>query len=250
MNEKEFYEKIGNWDFSEIEYEKININEWNFFEEISRLINEKSICLDLGTGGGEKLVEFYPRVKKIIGIDISENMIKTAKRNLEKSKRNDIEFKLMNNLVLKFDNSMFDLVSARHTVINAKEIHKVLKKGGKLIVEGIDKKDCIELKEIFGRGQAFYDEKSISEIDYQNLIDAGFTKIVKKEIIVHEYYKTKEDLLKLLDKAPILDDFSEEKGVTEKKQIEEELLNKYVEKFKTEKGIFLKRVLYAIIAEK
>ena len=48
---------------------------------------------------------------------------------------------------------------------------------------------------------------------------------MKKEIIVHEYYKTKEDLLKLLDKAPILDDFSEEKGVTEKKQIEEELLN-------------------------
>ena len=47
-----------------------------------------------------------------------------------------------------------------------------------------------------------------------------------------------------------MDDFSEEKGVTEKKQIEEELLNKYVEKFKTEKGIFLKRVLYAIIAEK
>ena len=107
-------------------------------------------------------------------------MIKTAKRNLEKSKRNDIEFKLMNNSVLKFEDNVFDLVSARHTVINAKEIHKVLKKSGKLIVEGIDKKDCIELKEIFGRGQAFYDEKSISEIDYQDLIDSGFAKIVKK----------------------------------------------------------------------
>lgn len=250
MKENEFYEKIGNWDFSKIEYEKEQIDKWDFFEEIAKWVNKKSICLDLGTGGGEKLTEFYPKCEKIIGIDVSENMIKTAKFNLEKSGRKDIELKVMNNTILEFENESFDLVSARHTVINAKEIHRILRKGGKLIVEGIDKKDCIELKDFFGRGQAYNDEKSISEIDYQDLKDAGFSKIEKKEMVRFEYYKTKNDLIKLLDKAPILDDFSEEGGELEKREIEKDILEKYIEKFQTEKGILLKRVLYAIIAEK
>lgn len=250
MKENEFYEKIGNWDFSKIEYTVERKSDWDLYEEICRYTNEDSICLDLGTGGGESLIENYPSCKKIIGIDVSKKMIQTANENLKNSKRKDIEFILMDNTKLNFEKESFDLVSARHTVINAKDIHKILKKGGKLIVEGVDKKDCIELKDVFARGQGYNDEKAISEIDFEDIKSAGFSKIEIKEIEEFEYYKTKKDLIKLLEKAPILDDFSEENGTFEKREIEEQLLEKYIEKFKTEKGILLKRVLYAIIAEK
>ena len=60
-------------------------------------------------------------------------------------------------------------------------------------------------------------------------------------------------MLALLLKTPILDDFSEINDQTNfehSDKIEKDLFDKYVQKYKTEKGILLKRVLYGIIAKK
>ena len=43
-------------------------------------------------------------------------------------------------------NDYFDIVTARHTVINPEQIYKTLKIGGYLIVRGVDKLDCWILK--------------------------------------------------------------------------------------------------------
>ena len=119
-----------------------------------------------------------------------------------------------------------------------------------LIIEGVDKYDCWELKKLFNRGQAFNDNISISQKDYNDI--AGFSEINLQEIIQYEYYKTENDLLELLLKTPILDDFSElDTSInTHRNRIETELFNKYVSEHTTDKGIELKRVLYGIIAKK
>ena len=254
MQEKElkFYEEIGNWDFSKIKVITERLTNWNYFEEISKYTNEISLCLDLGTGGGERVLKRYPKVGMIIATDFSDEMIKTAKENLKKYSNSKVKFAKMNNLEMKFPNEMFDLVSAKHTIINAKQIYNCLTKGGTLVIEGIDKKDCWELKELFGRGQAYNDEIAISEKDYQEIKEAGFKRIERIEIIENEYYETKEDLIALLMKTPILDDFSEihENKILEHRNIELDLLDKYIEKYKTKKGILLKRKLYGIVAQK
>ena len=56
----------------------------------------------------------------------------------------------------------------------------------------------------------------------------------------------------LLLKTPILDNFSEFENneFEHNKIIEKELFEKYVQKYKTEKGILLKRRLYGIVAIK
>ena len=43
MIEKEFYEKVANWDFSQIKYETIKKTKWDFYEEISKYTNENSL---------------------------------------------------------------------------------------------------------------------------------------------------------------------------------------------------------------
>jgi len=255
MQEKEFeyYEKIGNWDFDKIKYKAERLTTWDFYEKIKEYTNKESICLDLGTGGGEKVLKYYPEVGKIYASDFSGEMIKTAKENAKKYPNKNIEFLEMDNLNMTFPDKMFDLISARHTVIDAKQIYKDLKDDGVLVIEGVDRKDCWELKELFGRGQCFHDKIAISEKDYNDLKDAGFSKIELVEILEDEYYETEEDLLMLLLKTPILDDFSEEDNskVLHRKEIEKDLLKKYVNKFKIEnKGICLKRRLYGIIAKK
>lgn len=250
MIEKEFYEKVANWDFSQIKYETIKKTKWDFYEEISKYTNENSLCLDLGTGGGEKILAMYPEVRLVIGTDFSSKMIQTANTNLAGSKRNDVRFAQMNNLKLKFPNGLFDVVTARHTVINACELYRVLKPKGIVIIQGVDKDDCLQLKKIFNRGQAFNDEKAISQIDYENLINSGFEIIKKVKIDEEEYYKTKEDLLALLLKTPILDDFSNSENNYDKIPIEQNLLDSYIKNNKLQKGIKLNRLLYGIVAQK
>ena len=112
----------------------------------------------------------------------------------------------MDNLNLTFPDNLFDIVCARHTVIDAKQIYDKLSENGILIVEGVDKYDAWELKELFGRGQAYKDEVSISQIDYENIKKAGFKEVEIEEIIQYEYYETENDLLALLLKTPILDE--------------------------------------------
>ena len=251
-SELKYYEEIGNWDFSKIKCKSENVTTWDFYQKIRENTNEKSLCLDLGTGGGENVLNNYPDVGMIIATDFSEEMIKTAKNNIKYYTNKKIKFTKMNNLEMSFPKETFDLISARHTIIDAKQIHNCLVSSGIVVIEGIDKEDCWEIKELFGRGQSYNDEISISEKDYLDLKEAGFKNIEKVEILQNEYYETENDLRALLLKTPILDDFSEieEKEFKHRSIIEREVFDEYVKKYKTERGILLKRVLYGIVAKK
>ena len=251
-NELKYYEEIGNWDFSQIKYVTEKMTNWDFYEKIRENTNENSLCLDLGTGGGEKVLTRYPEVGMIIATDFSKTMVETAKQNAKKYTNRKVKFAYMDSMNMTFPNEVFDLISVRHTVMNAKQLYEILVDDGVVIIEGIDKKDCWELKELFKRGQAYRDDMSIAEKDYNDLKEAGFTKIEKIEIHENEYYETPDDLVALLLKVPIIDDFSEinNDGFKHRTEIEKDLFVEYVNKHTSEKGILLKRVLYGIVARK
>ena len=240
--ELEFYNKLKNWDFSEIKYEEEYLTEWDMYNILRENTNSQSKILDLGTGGGEKVLTQFPDVFEILATDYSEEMIKTAKQNLSKTNKNNITFRQMDNLNMDTPNDYFDVVVARHTCIDAKQIYNTLKPSGILILRGVDKLDCWELKKLYGKGQAYNDITPISFIDYENIFDAGFKKVELIPIHVREYYKSKEDLIALLLKTPILNDFSEIKNLSK--------VDEYIESNTTEKGILLIRRYYGITAIK
>ena len=251
ITEYYYYNKIANWSFDDINYVTETFTNWNYEEEIKKTINKKSRVLDLGTAAGEKVLKYYPECEEILATDFSEAMIETAIINKEKSGRKDVTFKVMDNLHMKTQDNYYDLVTARHTVIDPKQIFKTLKRDGKLIVRGVDKLDCWQLKRRFNYGQAYNDTKPISLIDYEAILDAGFKEVELIPLHVIEYYKTKEDLYALLTKVPILENLSEENpNVFEKKEIDIDIFEKYCEDNKTEKGIKLIRRYYGIIAKK
>ena len=160
IKEKEFYSNVKNWDFSKINYTIETISNFDFYKTISNYSNSSSLCLDLGTGGGENLLKNYPEVGYIIATDISEEMLKTAKNNLKNYPNKKVKFILSDNLNLNFPNEMFDLISARHTQINYQLSYNILVKGGVLVIEGVDTKDCFELKEIL------YEDKNLNQRKY------------------------------------------------------------------------------------
>lgn len=249
INEFKYYNELANWSFDDIKYISESFTNWDYDEEIKKYTNEKTKILDLGTAGGEKLLKNYPNCEEIVGTDYSSEMIKTANQNLLKSRRKNITFRVMDNLKMDTPDKYFDIVTARHTVIEPKQIYKTLKSDGYLIVRGVDKLDCWALKKYFNRGQAYNDDKPISLIDYETIIDAGFKDVELIPLHIIEYYKTKEDLYALLIKTPILDDMLENKKY-ERKEIEKDVFEKYVKENTTEKGIKLIRRYYGIIARK
>ena len=240
-NELEFYNEVKDWDFSQIKYSKESLTNWDLYAILNEKANKNSYILDLGTGGGENLLKNFPEVKKIVGTDFSPEMIRTAQCNLKKSGRKNIEFKVMDNLNMDVDDDYFDIVVARHTCIDARQIYKCLKKNGVLLLRGVDKLDCFELKKMYGKGQGYNDIKPISQIDYESILEAGFRNVELVPIHIREYYESEIDLIALLLKTPILLDFSDEK-------LDFSILNKYIENHKTDRGILLIRRYYGIVA--
>ena len=250
-NEYEYYNNLANWSFNDINYTIENYTNWIYEDEIRKYVKSNAKVLDLGTAAGEKLLKTFPECSEILGTDFSSEMIKNANKNLAKSGRENISFRVMNNLEMDTPNNYYDVVTARHTITNKKQIYKTLKPGGVLIIRGVDKLDCWKLKRLFNRGQAFYDIKPISLIDYEETLDAGFKDVQLIPLHEIEYYKTKEDLYALLIKTPILDNFSEIKNEEyEKVPVEKDLFEKYVCENTTEKGIQLIRRYYGITARK
>lgn len=250
-NEHDYYSELANWSFEDIDYTSEVFTNWIYEDEIKKQVNENTRILDLGTAAGEKVLKKFPDCAEILGTDFSNEMIETANKNLLQSGRKNISFRVMNNLKMDTPDNYFDLVTARHTIIDPVQIYKTLKEGGQLIIRGVDKLDCWSLKRMFGRGQAYHDIKPISLIDYETIMDAGFKDVELIPLHVIEYYKTKEDLYALLVKTPILDDFSEESSNEyERKTIEKEIFEKYVEQNTTKKGIKLIRRYYGIIGKK
>ena len=87
------------------------------------------------------------------------------------------------------EKNYYDAIVARNTVTDLKTIYESLKENGYVLIHGVDKYDSHELKRIFGYGQAYFDKKPISIVDYENSLDAGFKDVELVPIHSVEYFK-------------------------------------------------------------
>jgi ArsR family transcriptional regulator len=116
-------------------------------------IYDGAIVLDLGSGTGFDTFLAAQKVGengKVIGVDMTPNMILKARENAEKYKINNVEFRLGDIEDLPVENGVIDIVIS-NCVINLvpeksdvfKEAYRVLRKGGKAYVS-----DIVLLKEL------------------------------------------------------------------------------------------------------
>ena len=169
-------------------------------------LKEGDVVLDLGSGAGFDAFLAAQRVGKtgrVIGVDMTPEMVERAKNNAKKGNYTNVEFRLGEIEKLPVEDNSIDLIIS-NCVINLspdkesvfKEAHRVLKSGGKLMVSDLvlakelpdALKDSVEayvgclagavkkdeyLKLITMAG--FYDVKVISESSYP--VDAMFDNL-------------------------------------------------------------------------
>lgn len=146
MNEleyKNFYDKVGKlngWNFSKIKCKTVG-DTWDFYDEVKERCKPSYILLDVGTGGGENVLNIASSAKLLIGIDNSNGMIETAHSNLKKSDVQNIEFLQMDSEALTFPLAHFDIVSSCHAPFIASELATVMKKGALFLTQQVCEHD-------------------------------------------------------------------------------------------------------------
>jgi len=115
--------------------------------------------LDVATGTGDVAILAYRMLQpeKIIGIDISEGMLELGKQKIEKLALGDkISLQKGDSEVILFENDNFDAITVAFGVRNfqrlekgLKEMHRVLRPGGKLVILEFSKSDNRLLSGLF-----------------------------------------------------------------------------------------------------
>lgn len=248
MAYKEMYEKVGSvvgWDFSKIDKRKKVVGKkWDFLEIVKGYVTDKTVLLDIGTGGGKKLLEVAKTVEKAYGIDHQQSMISTAHRNLAESKMRNVEFKLADAKNLPFPEEHFDIIMCRHAPFSAQQVYRVMKPKGIFLTQQVySGKDAANIKRIFGRGQG-YGRKPGTGIKkhVRELQAAGFEILRKDTCNVTEYYADMADVIFLLRNTPIIPDFDIDKDRKHLEEIES--------KYKTDYGIKTNSARYLLVCRK
>lgn len=242
---KQFYDKVGKvngWDFSKVKCVSEGTGP-DLYREATNVCKKSDLWLDIGTGGGEAVLSIAESALLLVGIDQSTGMIETATGNSAKSGIPNVRFLKMEAEQLDFPDDFFNIVTCRHSEFCAQEVARVLMKGGIFFTQQVSEHDKANMKEAFGRGQAYETKAGTLKHRYiAELSEAGFSDIQAFDFHVIEYYQTAEDLIFLLKHTPIIPDF----GRTD---VDFQILQQFIKDNQTEKGIRTNSERFIIVAK-
>lgn len=166
-----------------------------FTDKIIRIIisNKPKKVLDVGCGAGYYVRELRKRKIDTLGIDMSEKAISQAPKPY---------CAVGDALNLKFKSNYFDFVFAVLLIshvndrnISIREMKRVLKKDGKLLLVFPNKKSIVSLYTIFSRMKTIHNTFTLDDIK-EYLQSIGFDVICTEYLFIGKY---KHKILQLID---------------------------------------------------
>jgi SAM-dependent methyltransferase len=139
------------WDFSYLQgrYSEDPLP-WSYEAEVRALLKTADAVLDMGTGGGEKLLEFrdalptrtfategYPPNFPIAQANLAPHGITVVRYDSETDNR------------MPFEDGTFDLILNRHESFDAPDVFRALRPGGVFLTQQVDGRDLGDLYAIF-----------------------------------------------------------------------------------------------------
>ncbi|MFQ5885858.1 MAG: class I SAM-dependent methyltransferase [Anaerolineae bacterium] len=141
-------------------------------------LSPEMVVADVGTGTGFMIQGLAPLVRKVYGFDAAAEMLKVAARNLEGF--NNVELRQADGLSLPLEDGSLDAIFANmylHHIpeppLALKEMARLLRRGGKLILTDLDQHDQEWMREEMADLWLGFDRTQIDNW----LREAGFEKV-------------------------------------------------------------------------
>lgn len=200
-----------------------NETDKDVYSELEKINIVGACVLDIGSGGGKHAIAFKEMgAREVVGIDLSEDMIKEAQKNIQDLSISDVAFLRGSGDLLPFNDGKFELLFSNfvfHYFPNIKkafeESYRVLTKGGHFV--------CI---------------MNIATVEdgYEHLFNTYMPIRLgsgKKSVVVNNFIKSKKEILtainesgfiienqKILDHPnAVIDDEYEHKGRVKKEVV-------------------------------
>jgi ubiquinone/menaquinone biosynthesis C-methylase UbiE len=190
--------------------------------------------IDIGCGTGEFSLEIAARARRVAGIDFSERALRKAQENLQSKKLANVEFKHSPADNIPYADQGFDLAISRRgpatdTIDSTREVYRVLRRGGQLMVQAMGQRDKQNWIQVFSRGGIFPGTAEFDSELEKRLVHVGFRDVNVEEFEANEYFESIQDVLIRLEDSPIVPDFD--------KDLDKQYVQEIVKLFTTPKGI-------------
>ncbi|MCP4540567.1 MAG: class I SAM-dependent methyltransferase [Chloroflexi bacterium] len=201
------------WDFSRMRDAREPVP-WNYMCVVPDYLKQSDCVLDMGTGGGEKLLSLAPQVDSAVGVDCSAKMVETALKNKAASQVKNVSFEVMRAKALRFPDGEFDVVLNRHCTVNVCETFRVLRPGGYFITQQVGLRNTQNICALFGCGPGgayepeLFQEASVLAGAFEQL---GCRVVCTAEYDVRYWFLDVESLLFWHQAISIPEDFDIEK---------------------------------------
>jgi len=125
------------WNFSHLDGRMIEEQPpWSYASRAAQLMRNASSVVDLGTGGGEQLLqlhEYWPN--NVVATEDYPPNFRLATKRLSSFGAKVVSVRLTNYDPMPFGDGEFDLVLNRHSAFNSSEVARVLAPGGAFLTQ-------------------------------------------------------------------------------------------------------------------
>ncbi len=194
-------ENILGWDFSYIE-NRWNVEElpWSYDDLVHKYLKESMFLLDMGTGGGERLLTFGHPYKRT---SVTEGWLPNYERLQKVLKPLGITIVYVDETDrLDFPDDSFDIVLNSHESYDPREVRRVLRSGGLFITQQVGEKNGLILSEKMKMVEQRDHRKWSLNVAGEGLKKANFSLIFGQEFFPYQKFYDMEGLIYYMKRIP------------------------------------------------
>ena len=136
---REEQEPFCGWDFSHLDGRMVEEQApWSYSTRAAELMRRASAVVDMGTGGGERLLkmqQYWP--KKVVATEDYPPNFRLATERFSAFGAQVVDVPLTDYDPMPFADGEFDLVLNRHSGFNAREVARILAPGGRFLTQQV-----------------------------------------------------------------------------------------------------------------